>query len=361
VADIDIALNHLTKQFGSVVAVNDASIEVRKGEFLSVIGPSGCGKTTTMRMIAGLEMPTSGEILLQGVNVVKVPTHKRNIGMVFQSFALFPHMTVRGNVEFGMKMKGVSRADRKEKALKALRIMGLESMAERDVTELSGGQRQRVGLARALAVEPAVVLLDEPLGSLDPSLRIGIQSELKRVQREMGITFIHVSHNQSEALAMADRMVVMAQGRFEQVAPPGEVYAAPATRFVAAFVGRNNIFQGTIESTEGDLLRVRTRQGVFTIKTSATSKPLNKDIWFVVRAELLQVPAESGSPLENQVSGKIVGLEYTGSVVMITVALPDGREVKMEQHESLARKSVPSLAETITLGWRPEDPFILPD
>ena len=246
----DVELRNATKRFGDVVAVDDVSLAVKTGEFVSIIGPSGCGKTTTMRMIAGLDQPDAGEVIIRGQAMQGVPPYERNVALVFQSFALFPHLDALGNVEFGLRMRGVDKKTRRERALRALQTVGLGGFERRRVGQLSGGQRQRVALARALVVEPALILLDEPLGSLDARLRIEMQSELKSLQQQLGITFIHVSHNQGEALAMADRIVVMNEGRFEQVDRPAAIYGTPRTRFVAEFVGTNNIFDGQIIGRE---------------------------------------------------------------------------------------------------------------
>ena len=250
--EADVQLIGVTKRFGSVTAVNSIDLEVYRGEFLSVIGPSGCGKTTTMRLVAGLDQPDAGQILIRGRRMDGVPPYQRNVGLVFQSFALFPHLNVLENVAFGLRMRKEPPQRRREKSLKALRAVGMESLAQRSIEQLSGGQKQRVALARALVVEPALILLDEPLGSLDAKLRIEMQSELKSLQRQMGITFIHVSHNQGEALVMADRIAVMNEGRFEQISLPQTIYRQPQTRFVAEFVGRNNLFEGEIvEARDG--------------------------------------------------------------------------------------------------------------
>ena len=261
--EADVQLIGVTKRFGSVTAVNDIDLEVYRGEFLSLIGPSGCGKTTTMRLVAGLDQPDAGQILIRGRRTDGVPPYQRNVGLVFQSFALFPHLNVLENVAFGLRMRKEPAQRRKEKSLKALRAVGMESLAQRGIEQLSGGQKQRVALARALVVEPALILLDEPLGSLDAKLRIEMQSELKSLQRQMGITFIHVSHNQGEALAMADRIAVMNEGRFEQISLPQTIYRQPQTRFVAEFVGRNNLFEGEIIEARNGAVRVQTSHGAF--------------------------------------------------------------------------------------------------
>ena len=219
-AEKDVEIVGASKRFGSVTAVDNVSLDVYRGEFLSIIGPSGCGKTTTMRLIAGLDQPDSGQVIIRGAHMEGVPPYKRNVGMVFQSFALFPHLNVLDNVQFGLKMRNVAETERLAKAQRALKVVGLDGYDKRRIDQLSGGQKQRVALARALVVEPALILLDEPLGALDARLRIDMQSELKSLQRQMGITFIHVSHNQGEALVMADRIAVMNVGRFEQIDTP---------------------------------------------------------------------------------------------------------------------------------------------
>jgi len=361
VAEPDIVLEHVTKRFQDVVAVNDVSISVDHGEFVSIIGPSGCGKTTTMRLIAGLEQPDEGAIYIKGRRMDGVPPYDRNIGLVFQNFALFPHLNVVENVEFGLRMRGVDPKTRRAKALNALEIVGLTGLEKRQIHQLSGGQRQRVGLARAIVVEPAFILLDEPLGSLDARLRIDMQSELKSLQRQMGITFIHVSHNQSEALAMADRIVVMNQGRFEQIGTPYDVYGAPRTRFVADFVGKNNIFDGEIVESSNGKARVRTEVGTFLVPLPATGAGPGRRVTFVVRADLLHpLDVEGGDGVENKLTGVLQGLEYTGSVVTLMLALPNGAELKVEQHESLTRHRSPRHGEAITVGWRASDTYVLP-
>ena len=231
VAEADVRLQDVTKRFDDVTAVDRVTLDVYRGEFVSIIGPSGCGKTTTMRMIAGLDQPDAGEVIIRGPAMQGVPPYERNVALVFQSFALFPHLDVLGNVEFGLRMRGVAQAERRERGADVpCETVGYGGFERRRVGQLSGGQRQRVALARALVVEPALILLDEPLGSLDARLRIEMQSELKSLQQQLGITFIHVSHNQGEALAMADRIVVMNEGRFEQVDTPQRRSTAPRAR-----------------------------------------------------------------------------------------------------------------------------------
>jgi ABC-type Fe3+/spermidine/putrescine transport system ATPase subunit len=239
-ASVAIALTGVSKQFGGVAAVNDVSLEIGEGEFFSLLGPSGCGKTTTLRMIAGFETPDVGRVVLQGSDVTTTPANRRPVNMVFQQYALFPHMTIEDNVAFGLKMRGVPRADHKERVTEILRIVSLEGYERRRPRQLSGGQQQRVALARALVNRPAALLLDEPLGALDVKLRKQMQLELKRIQHELGTTFVYVTHDQDEALAMSDRIAVMNGGRVEQLGSPREVYEQPSTEFVADFIGSLN-------------------------------------------------------------------------------------------------------------------------
>ena len=361
VMESDVRLVGVTKRFGKVTAVDGLGLEVSRGEFVSVIGPSGCGKTTMMRLIAGLDQPDAGQIWIRGERMERVPPYERNIGLVFQSFALFPHLDVMANVEFGLRMRGESVQHREEKAVRALRAIGMENLARRRIEQLSGGQKQRVALARALVVEPALILLDEPLGSLDARLRIEMQSELKSLQRQMGITFIHVSHNQGEALVMADRIAVMNAGRFEQVATPTEIYKEPQTRFVAEFVGRNNIFEGEVAESRNGIVRVQTRHGVFAIEGRGRAPAERQKITFVVRADSMRTVDAGGPPTENVVSGVIKGLEYAGSVMLMVLDLGSDQELKVEQHESLSLgRAAPRHGATLTVTWTAADAHLLP-
>src|SRR5262244_2930284 len=287
--EADVQLIGVTKRFGSITAVDALDLEVYRGEFLSIIGPSGCGKTTTMRLVAGLDQPDAGHILIRGRRMEGVPPYRRNVGLVFQSFALFPHLNVLENVAFGLRMRKEPQERREGKSFKALRAVGMESLARRGVEQLSGGQKQRVALARALVVEPALILLDEPLGSLDAKLRIEMQSELKSLQRQMGITVIN-------------------EGRFEQIGPPQAIYQQPHTRFVAEFVGRNNIFEGQVIQSRNGTVRVQTRHGAFAA-ASDDGVMVGHKASFVVRAYLFRpVATPSVNSAENTISGVIKGL-----------------------------------------------------
>ncbi len=243
-ADIDVELRGVTRRFGHVAAVDALDLSVVRGEFLSLLGPSGCGKTTTLRLIAGFEHPDAGTVLIDGSDVSRLPPYRRPVNTVFQSYALFPHLSVRDNVAYGLKQRGIPRRERRDRAQGMLELVHLHDVGRRRPRELSGGQQQRVALARALVMSPKVLLLDEPLGALDLQVRKALQIELKKIQESVGITFVYVTHDQEEALAMSDRVAVMNRGRIEQLAPPQEIYDAPATEFVAAFIGDTNFVEG---------------------------------------------------------------------------------------------------------------------
>jgi spermidine/putrescine ABC transporter ATP-binding subunit len=247
-----VEIRGVTKKYGPVTALSRIDLTIRKGEFFSLLGPSGCGKSTTLALIGGFEMPTSGELLIDGHDVANVPSYRRPVNTVFQSYALFPHMTVGDNVGFGLKMKGVNSADRKKAVRDILALVSLEGMEERRPAQLSGGQRQRVALARALVNEPSVLLLDEPLGALDLKLRKQMQAELTSLQRKIGITFVYVTHDQEEALTMSDRLAVMDHGRILQVGTPTEIYESPTDRFVMEFMGSPNVLAGRVSSANGN-------------------------------------------------------------------------------------------------------------
>ncbi|MEA2602557.1 MAG: spermidine/putrescine transport system ATP-binding protein [Acidobacteriota bacterium] len=245
-ADLSVEIDHVTKRFDGVTAVDEVTLAIRRGEFFALLGPSGCGKTTLLRMIAGLEEPDEGAIRISGEDVTRVPPHRRPVNMVFQQYALFPHLTVEQNVAFGLPYKALPRSDREERVAATLRLVRLTGLERRRPDQLSGGQRQRVALARALVLEPQVLLLDEPLAALDPNLRREVQVELKGLQRTLGITFVFVTHDREEALALSDRIAVMDRGQVEQVGSPVEVFETPETEFVARFLGATNVFTGEI-------------------------------------------------------------------------------------------------------------------
>src|SRR5216684_2110905 len=258
----EVRLERLSKEYNRAIAVDDVSLTIEPGNMIALLGPSGCGKTTCLRMIAGLIRPTSGDVFVNNAKMTNVPVHRRNIGMLFQNYALFPHLTVEQNIGFGLEMRGIAKADAAKKVADALNLVQLSSFGRRYPAQLSGGQQQRVALGRALVIEPAMLLLDEPLGALDKGLRESMQVELRALQRRLGVTTVMVTHDQDEALTMADRIVVMREGRLEQVGTATDIYQRPASRFVATFLGASNLFDGKVERGSGGEALVTTAAGL---------------------------------------------------------------------------------------------------
>jgi spermidine/putrescine transport system ATP-binding protein len=316
-----VELVDLVKRFGDVTAVDGISLDIPPGQFFSLLGPSGCGKTTTLRMIAGFERPDRGRIVLDGRDMAHTPPHKRPVNTVFQSYALFPHLNVRDNVAFGLRFKGVSREDAWEQVGTVLRLVRLEGFEERATTKLSGGQQQRVALARALILGPDVLLLDEPLGSLDAKLRKALQLELKAIQEEIGITFVYVTHDQEEALTMSDRIAVMSEGHIEQVGPPREVYEEPASAYVADFLGVSNLMDATAVGTGNGGCRVKI--GDFELTAAGGDTSATGEVKCVVRPERVRVE-ERGSGGPNRIPGMVERTVFLGSTVQVLVKLVGG-------------------------------------
>ena len=317
-----VILSGVVKRFGDFTAVHRLDLEIAGGEFIAIMGPSGCGKTTTLRMIAGLEAPTEGEVRIGGRLMNEVPVHERDTPMVWQSLALFPFLNVRENVEFGLRMRGAGAAERRRRALDWLERLEIGDFAERNVDTLSGGQRQRVALARSLVTEPQILLLDEPLSALDAHLVIRMQGVLTRLQRELGITFVYVTHSQSEAFAMADRIAIMSEGHIAQIGQPREIYRAPANRFVAEFVGRNNILSGT---SRGDA--IETALGAFPSEgLPAEGIPAT----LVVAADLVRI---SRNPSGDAVPCTLISEEFVGATVTLFLEAVDGTELKVQLPE----------------------------
>jgi spermidine/putrescine transport system ATP-binding protein len=321
VAGGDVQLIDLTKQFGDMTAVDRISLHVPAGEFFSMLGPSGCGKTTTLRMIAGFERPTSGQIILDGSDVATTPPNKRNVNTVFQSYALFPHLTVAGNVEFGLRRQRCTKAEMRQRVGEALDMVQLTGFEKRRPLQMSGGQQQRVALARALVLKPAVLLLDEPLGALDAKLRKALQIELKALQQQVGITFLYVTHDQEEALTMSDRIAVMNQGIVEQVAPPEQVYEEPATTFVADFLGVSNLMDAEAHGTQNGacLVRLDTYELQATRGDTSTTGPAK----IVIRPERVRLEPH-GAQGTNRVPGMVERWVYLGNAVQLIVRLATG-------------------------------------
>jgi spermidine/putrescine transport system ATP-binding protein len=321
----EVQLVDIVKKFGDVAAVAGINLHMPDGEFFTMLGPSGCGKTTTLRMIAGFEQPTEGEILLDGVNMAYTPPHKRNVNTVFQSYALFPHMNVFDNVAFGLRRQKVNKAELTQRVGDALELVQMERFAKRKPTQLSGGQQQRVALARALVLKPAVLLLDEPLGALDAKLRKQLQVELKALQQQVGITFVYVTHDQEEALTMSDRIAVMSEGLVEQVAPPQEVYEEPSTTFVADFLGVSNLMSVTAHGEQGG--RARLSLGDFELQAGQGDLTLTGETKVVIRPERVALEPQDATG-ENRVPGMVNRIVYLGNANQVIVHLATGETVQ---------------------------------
>lgn len=343
-----IELRGLRKEFGDVVAVDHVDLDIAEGEFFTLLGPSGSGKTTVLRMIAGLEMPTAGEIHLGDTDVTETPPYHRDVNTVFQDYALFPHMTVGENIAYGLELRDQSQSTIDDRVEELLELVSLAGLATRPVDELSGGQQQRVALARALAIEPRVLLLDEPLGALDEKLRREMQIELKEIQETLGTTFIYVTHDQEEALSMSDRVAVMDSGRVIQVGPPADVYEQPRTPFIARFFRGSNIFEGPVQNTTAD--------GELTIAalgTDVTTQPVEFDVdetaRFFVRSENVHIGDD-----DNTVSGTVINIVYRGELTDYTVELDSG-----EQFTATLPRADYEEGEQLTLGWAVADTVVL--
>ena len=308
-----IRFENVTKRFGDFVAVNDVSLDIHQREFFSLLGPSGCGKTTLMRMLAGFEEPTSGRITLAGKDLAGVPPYERPANMMFQSYALFPHMTVTDNIAFGLKMDAMPKPQIEERVAQMLKLVKLEKFSGRKPHQLSGGQRQRVALARAVAKQPKVLLLDEPLGALDKKLREETQFELMDIQAELGITFIIVTHDQEEAMTMSDRIAVMDHGKLMQVAPPGEIYEQPNSKYVADFIGNINILEGKVASRSGNTIWVASA-GTNRTFTVESAEPLSagQSVFLAIRPEKMRISLEPPSSNINVLTGEVFDIGYLG-------------------------------------------------
>ncbi len=358
-----VRLEKVTKRFADFVAVEEADFDIGQGEFFSMLGPSGCGKTTTLRMIAGFEQPTGGRILLQGQDVSSTPPHKRDVNTVFQNYALFPHMNVFDNVAFGLRNRRTPESTVKQRVNELLEVVRLPEFAQRRPNQLSGGQQQRIALARALVNLPKALLLDEPLGALDLKLRQVMQLELKRIQREVGITFIFVTHDQEEALTMSDRIAVMTQGRVDQIGTPTEIYSSPSTAFVAGFIGSANLLPVTVRSQASDEVTVDSAfGGQFGVPARGATYTPGSSVTLMVRPERL-VP--EGAPLHGgEAAGRIQctvsSLVFQGPVVRCQVRTQTGADLvaHLGPEDDPARLSVGS---PITMTWAYEGAYLVPE
>jgi putative spermidine/putrescine transport system ATP-binding protein len=367
-----LVLSDVQKRFGEVVAVESFDLSAEKGEFVSFLGPSGCGKTTTLRMIAGFERPTSGSISIDGRDITNVPPNRRNVGMVFQSYALFPNMTVADNIGFGLKVRKRPAADIKRRVGELLELINLPDKGGRYPYQLSGGQQQRVALARALAFEPQVLLLDEPLSALDAKIRVALRHEIRHIQRQLGITTVYVTHDQEEALSLSDRVVVMSEGRMEQVGTPFEIYNFPTTAFVASFVGTLNVLPGVVvDSARGEL----TVAGQPIRLGAGFEGARGREVRVALRPEMVSLGA--GSDGENRLTGKVTDVSFLGSIVRIRVGLGADHEdadggahpgsVTLAEHGTVVvldefnepTLKLPQLEDTVTISFPQDGPLVL--
>jgi spermidine/putrescine transport system ATP-binding protein len=356
-ADAGVELRSVTKRFGELTAVKAIDLEIGGGEFFTLLGPSGCGKSTTLRMIAGFEEPNEGQILIDGFDVARLPPHRRPTNTVFQSYALFPHLTVRDNVAYGLKRKKVDKREIERRVTEELERVGLATEANRKPNQLSGGQQQRVALARAVVNLPKVLLLDEPLGALDLKLRKGLQVELKRIQREIGISFVYVTHDQEEALTMSDRIAVMNEGVVEQIDGPEEVYERPATTFVAGFIGVSNLMPGKVAAAGGERATVDLDAGV-TVETERRGLDRGDRCYAVVRPEKLVIShvEEGGRDGHPSVEGTVESSVYIGTATQIVVRIADEvpLTVLVPNADESERQRLPGGGARVKLSWAPE-------
>ncbi|MFL5778724.1 MAG: ABC transporter ATP-binding protein [Chloroflexota bacterium] len=355
----EIRLTELSKHFREVRAVDRVSLDIRTGEFFSMLGPSGCGKTTTLRMIGGFELPTAGRIELRGRDATTDPPDKRPVNMVFQNYALFPHLDVHENIAFGLRRKGVEKGDTKRRVGEALELVHLGGYDKRKPNQLSGGQQQRVALARALVNRPNVLLLDEPLGALDLKLRKALQIELKRVQTEVGITFVYVTHDQEEALTMSDRIAVMRGGRVEQLGTPEELYERPRTRFVADFIGTSNLLTGSIESIDAGRAVVRLSSGDACLAATGPDVSIGRAVELSVRPEAVAIHARNGHgglAQPGAIQAAVEQVAYLGGNVQYLVRSTGGLSITVLAPKTGDRLPVGG---AVDVTWSPGDALVL--
>jgi putative spermidine/putrescine transport system ATP-binding protein len=343
-----LQLSHVKKGFGAFQAVEDFELTAQRGEFVSLLGPSGCGKTTTLRMIAGFEHPDSGSITLDGGEITGLPPNKRNVGMVFQAYALFPNMTVANNIDFGMRVKKQPGVAIKKRVGELLELINMSEKADRYPYQLSGGQQQRVALARALAIEPKVLLLDEPLSALDAKIRVSLRNEIRGIQRQLGITTVYVTHDQEEALSLSDRVVVMSQGRIEQIGTPFEIYNFPATRFVASFVGTLNLVTAHVVDAAAGRIKIGGQEAL--AAGPVTTADADGTVTVALRPEGLRIGL--GAADANQLRAAVDDVAFLGSVVRIRVRLPgEGAPTLHVDTFNEPHRRPPTLGENVTISF----------
>jgi len=352
---VSITIENVTKSFGDVRAADEASLEIETGELFFLLGPSGCGKTTLLRVLAGFYQPDGGRVFFDGRDMTDVPPHKRRTGMVFQNYALWPHMTVRENLAFGLEMHRVPVAERRKRVHRALDMVQMLAYADCAPNQLSGGQQQRVALGRALVLEPDMVLMDEPLSNLDAKLRLEMREQIKRIHGNLGLTMVYVTHDQSEALSMADRLAVMVQGRISQVGTPREIYNRPSGRFVADFIGETNLLKGRI-AVLGNEAVVETPVGQFLAATFYEGAKVGDSVYCSIRPERLDVLADSETRT-NVLTGEVVRVVYLGSHEQYFLRLPDGTELKALEYKADLPKA--AAGETAKVGCDAADVVLL--
>jgi putrescine transport system ATP-binding protein len=356
-----IRIEHVTKKFGEFVAVNDVSLNIYRGELFSLLGGSGCGKTTLLRMLAGFEAPTSGKIYIDGVDMADIPPYERPTNMMFQSYALFPHMTVEANVAFGLKQDGVKDPELKERVSSILELVKLTQFAKRKPHQLSGGQRQRVALARSLVKQPKLLLLDEPLGALDKKLREATQFELMNIQDRLGITFIVVTHDQEEAMTLSSRIGVMDAGEIVQIGTPQEIYEYPNNKMVADFIGSVNLFEGQIVEDESDHVLINSPEaGTDIYIDHGISSAPGAKVWIAIRPEKLHITKEDQQHAVNCMKGTVKGIAYMGNLSIYLIELDSGKQIKVTQPNQIrAAENVIDWDDRVTLTFHPNSPVAL--
>jgi putrescine transport system ATP-binding protein len=357
-----ISFEHVTKRFGDFTAVDDVSLGIYEREFFALLGPSGCGKTTLMRMVAGFEAPTEGRVTLDGKDLAGVPPYRRPTNMMFQSYALFPHMSVEANIGFGLKQEGMGKEQIAERVAEMLQLVKLTPFAKRKPHQLSGGQRQRVALARSLAKKPKVLLLDEPLGALDKKLREETQFELTDLQYDLGLTFVIVTHDQEEAMTLADRIAVMNHGKIIQVGTPAEIYEQPNSRYVADFIGNINLMEGKVASAAGGVLRMESAgMGTTIAVRQEVATAAGDTVWFAIRPEKLGVSLDKpADPSVNAIEGEVHDIGYLGDISIYHVRLPTGATVKATQTNLTRMVERPiTWQDKVWLTWTPDSGVVL--
>ena len=350
-----VAFEHVQKSYDGIqLVVKDLNLSIAKGEFLTMLGPSGSGKTTCLMMLAGFETATNGEIKLDGVNINQTPPHKRGIGMVFQNYALFPHMTVGENLAFPLEVRGMGKSEREAKITRALDMVQMGAFANRRPAQLSGGQQQRIALARALVFDPALVLMDEPLGALDKQLREHMQFEIKHLHESLGITVVYVTHDQGEALTMSDRIAVFKDGRIQQLASPADLYERPDNSFVAQFIGENNKLLGTIEELSGDKALVRLATGELIDATPVNVREKGQKTLVSIRPERVEFKPDMMPPGAHTIGAEVLEVIYMGDILRARLRVAGSEDFVMKMRNTLGQTRL-SPGQTIKVGWHPQD------